>query len=167
MSTRQPRGALPVAVSVKAAAFRQPHRECVEDIAGHLHRALLPAKGAPVTAAEVRGGIGRFCGVANIAARLAATELRNLINQFPTAGYQTPKIRTRDQACEDGAVLVIHSDGSSPREDLDQQCALVGHHLQRATAPVVRDAPQASGDALVPALGGLRETTAPQTAEAR
>lgn len=151
-------------------AFRQRYREPVTDIAGHIRRALRGTRGAAIAVAEIDSDVGRlrFCGIGNIAARLLVGGAeRNLISQFGIAGYQAPKIRAYDEAWEDGALLVMHSDGLSSSWDLRGYPGLVGHHPQLVAATVMRDAPRATDDALVLALRRADKATATTTVEAR
>lgn len=139
-------------------AFRQRHHEPVEVIVGHLHRALHGTRGAAIAVAEVdpgndQGGLLRFCGIGNIAARiLLAGQERYLISQFGIAGYQRPVIRAFEEPWPDGAMLVMHSDGLSPAWDLTTYSGILSHHPQLAAATVLRDAPRAHDDAVVLAL---------------
>lgn len=144
------------AASVAAVkVFRERHKESVEEITGHIHRALRGTRGAAIAVAEVDPDIGRirFCGIGNISARLlVAGADRNLISHFGIAGYQARHIRAYEEAWEVGALLVMHSDGVLPTWDLGAYPGLLGHHPQLAAATVMRDAPRATDDALVLAL---------------
>ena len=155
------------AAAVKA--FRLWHEEPVEDIVGHIHRALYGTRGAAVAVAEIDPGAGRarFCGIGNIAVRLITDADTKLISQFGIAGYQAPKIRAYDQAWEDGALLVMHSDGLSPGWDLRGYSGLLSHHPQLAAAMVMRDAARANDDALVLALRQAPETIGVTTVQTR
>lgn len=142
-------------------AFRRHHQEPVEDIAGHIHRALLGTRGAAIAVAEVDLGLARirFCGIGNIAARLTvAGGHTGLVSHFGIAGYQSPRIQAFEKPWEDGALLVMHSDGLSPKWDLDAYDDLHRHHPQLAAAAVMRDSPRLKDDALVLALRGADET---------
>lgn len=137
--------------------FRQRHQEPVEDITGHIHRALRGTRGAAVAVVEIDplGGRIRFCGLGNITARvLAAGAERNLISHFGIAGYQARHIRAFEGAWQLGALLIMHSDGLSPSWDLDVYPGILDHHPQLAAATVMRDAPRATDDAVVLALQG-------------
>lgn len=155
------------AAAVKA--FRLWHEEPVEEIVGHIHRALYGTRGAAVAVAEIDPGAGRarFCGIGNIAVRLITDADTKLISQFGIAGYQAPKIRAYDQAWEDGALLVMHSDGLSPGWDLRGYSGLLSHHPQLAAAMVMRDAARANDDALVLALRQAPETIGVTTVQTR
>ena len=143
-------------------AFRQRSQAPVEDIVGHIHRALFGTRGAALAVAEIDSGRRRvrFCGIGNIAARLlVAGADTSLISQFGIAGYQSPKIRAYDQGWEEGALLVMHSDGLSSGWDLRGYMGLLGHHPQLAAATVMRDAVRANDDAVVLALRDAHEAT--------
>jgi hypothetical protein len=144
------------AASVAAVeVFRERHKEPVEEITGHIHRALRGTRGAAIAVAEVDPDIGRirFCGIGNISARLLVAGVdSNLISHFGIAGYQARHIRAFEETWEDGALLVMHSDGLVPTWDLGAYPGLLGHHPQLAAATVMRDAPRATDDALVLAL---------------
>ena len=144
------------AASVAAVeVFRERHKEPVEEITGHIHRALRGTRGAAIAVAEVDPDMGRirFCGIGNISARLLVAGVdSNLISHFGIAGYQARHIRAYEETWEDGTLLVMHSDGLVPTWDLGAYPGLLGHHPQLAAATVMRDAPRATDDALVLAL---------------
>lgn len=150
------------ASSAAVNAFRLRYREPVENIVGHVHAALRRTRGASIGVAEIDLDVGRlrFCGVGNIAARLIVGGVeRNLISRFGIAGYQTPKIRAYDEVWEDGALLVMHSDGLSSSWELRRYPDLVGHHPQLVAATVMRDAGRGNDDRLVLALRDAPEAT--------
>jgi len=141
-------------------AFRQHHLRSVEDIASHIHGALHATRGAAIAVAEVDSDFGRvrFCGIGNIAARLiVAGGDHQLVSLYGIAGYQTATIRAFEGTWENGALLVIHTDGLSPKWDLGDYPDLHRHHPQLAAATVMRDAPRAADDALVLALSNADE----------
>lgn len=141
-------------------AFRQQYREPVEDIVGHIHRALFGTRGAAIAVAEVDPVARRirFCGIGNIAAHLlAGGRHHHLISHYGIAGYHARHIRAFDYVWVDGALLVMHSDGLSPLWDIDAYTGILGHHPQLAAATVMRDAPRAKDDALVLAVRGAQK----------
>ena len=143
------------ASAAAVTAFRQRSQAPVEDIVAHIHGALLGTRGAALAVAEIDPGMGRvrFCGIGNIAARLLVADAdKSLVSQFGIAGYHSPKIRAYDQGWQEGALLVMHSDGLSSSWDLRGYLGLLGHHPQLAAATVMRDAVRANDDALVLAL---------------
>lgn len=149
-------------------AFRQHHLGSVEDIASHIHGALHATRGAAIAVAEVDADVGRvrFCGIGNIAARLIiAGGEHQLVSLYGIAGYQAPTIRAFEGAWENGAVLVIHTDGLSPRWDFGHYPELHRHHPQLAAATVMRDARRADDDALVLALSGGAEVVSTMESE--
>jgi anti-sigma regulatory factor (Ser/Thr protein kinase)/serine/threonine protein phosphatase PrpC len=154
------------ASTAAVTAFRQRYRAPVEDIVAHIHGALRSSRGAALAVAEIDSEVGRlrFCGIGNIAARLLVASADNsLISQFGIAGYQSPKIRAYDHRWEEGAVLVMHSDGLSSSWDLRGYGGLLGHHPQLAAATVMRDAVRANDDAMVLALRDAHEAASGAT----
>jgi len=161
------------AAAASAAAvetFRERHREPVEDVVGHIHRALRGTRGAAIAVTEVNPGSGRirFCGIGNITARLLVGGMeRNLISHFGIVGYQARRIRAFEEAWEQGSVLIVHSDGLSPTWDLSSYSGILRHHPQLAAATVMRDATRAVDDALVLVLQDGDENLPARMSEAR
>ena len=149
-------------------AFRQHHLGSVEDIASHIHGALHATRGAAIAVAEVDADFGRvrFCGIGNIAARLiVAGGEHQLVSIYGIAGYQTANIRAFEGAWENGALLVIHTDGLSPKWNLGDYPDLPRHHPQLVAATVMRDAPRAADDALVLTLSNADEVVSSMVPE--
>lgn len=149
------------ASTAAVAAFRSHQAKPVETIAGEIHRALTRTRGAAIGVVEVdrRSGRIRFCGIGNIAMRLVTGRRHKaLVSQYGIAGYQDPSIRAFEHAWEEGALLVMHSDGLSNAWDLDAYEGLERHHPQLVAATVMRDAARAHDDALVLALRGTEES---------
>lgn len=147
-----------VASTAAVAAFQQHHREPVEVIATHLHRALRPTRGAAIALAEVDSDAGRlrFCGMGNIAARLlVAGRTHELISMYGIAGFQRQNYQTFTQAWPTDAMLVLHSDGLSAKWDVASYPQLNLQHPQLVAATLMRDATRARDDALVVAIRGI------------
>jgi len=147
-----------VASTAAVSAFRQHHREPVEVIATHLHRALRSSRGAAIALAEVDGDLGqvRFCGTGNISARmLIAGRAHELISMYGIAGYQRQRYQTFTQAWPDDAMLVMHSDGLSSKWDVAAYPHLHEQHPQLAATTLMRDATRARDDAVVVAIRGV------------
>lgn len=153
------------ASNAAVSAFRQHHREPVEVIANHLHRALRSSRGAAIALAEVDSDAGhvRFCGLGNISARmLIAGRAHELISTYGIAGYQRQRYQTFTQDWPNDAMLVMHSDGLSSKWDVAAYPHLHMQHPQLAAATLMRDATRARDDALVIAIRGA-DCTAPES----
>ena len=147
-----------VASTAAVSAFTEHHREPVEVIATHLHRALRLTRGAAIALAEVDSDAGRlrFCGMGNIAARLlVAGRAHELISMYGIAGFQRQNYQTFTQAWPKDAMLVLHSDGLSAKWDVANDPQLNLQHPQLVAATLMRDATRARDDCLVVAIRGI------------
>lgn len=153
-----------VASAAAVAAFRVHHREPVESIAAHVHRALRLTRGAAIALAEVDRDACRlrFCGIGNISARVLSTDrVRDLVSLYGIAGYQHPRIQVFTQTWPEDAMLVLHSDGLSSKWDSTTYPQLHRQHPQLVASTVMRDAVRARDDALVLAVRGTDDSRAP------
>jgi anti-sigma regulatory factor (Ser/Thr protein kinase) len=151
-------GVLAAEASVAAVeVFRRRHRDAPEAILAAIHTALSSTRGAAVAVAEIDGKAGRirYCGVGNIMARLLiGGGQRQLMSHYGIAGHQTPRIQPVEAAWDEGALLVMHSDGLSTRWDFAAYPGLDGHHPALAAAIVLRDGGRRNDDATVLAIRG-------------
>lgn len=143
------------ASAAAVAELRVHHREPVENIAAHVHRALRLTRGAAIALAEIdlETCLLRFCGIGNITARLlTGGGVRELVSLYGIAGYQRPRIQVFTRSWSDDALLLMHSDGLSSRWNAADYPGLHLQHPQLAASTMMRDAASARDDALVLAV---------------
>ncbi len=137
-------------------AYSRPPVELLEIV----HQATRSTRGAAVAVASIdlREKVVRFAGIGNIAgALIAGNEIRHMVSMNGIVGHQVRTFREFTYPWQEGAVMVLHSDGLSSHWDLraypglvQKTCGLMAGVLYRdfgrerddATAIVVRQSPE-------------------------
>jgi anti-sigma regulatory factor (Ser/Thr protein kinase) len=123
------------------------------DVLDQIHRALLKTRGAAVAVAHVdrRSGEVRYGGIGNISATLDALQdgQRHLVSVHGTAGHRVRRLQEFGYPWQDGAVLVIHSDGVNAHWALEKYPGLSARHPAVIAAVLLRDFSRGRDDATV------------------
>jgi hypothetical protein len=107
-----------------------------------MHDALRSTRGAAVGVASIdrRARTVAFAGVGNIAAAiLGVGGTRRLVSMSGTLGHEIRRINQFAYPWDDGAVLVMHSDGLASRWDLDRYPGLADRHPALVAGVLFRD----------------------------
>jgi hypothetical protein len=139
--------------------------EACETLAGRLHRALGPTRGAAAAVARFdhAASVVRYVGIGNISAALVTggkvgrvgsgqTAAGRMASCGGTAGRRTPRLREHVYPCSGGALIVLHSDGVAPRWDLSAYPGIVSQHPSLLTGLLLRDFRRGCDDASVVAM---------------
>ncbi len=117
-----------------------------------IHDALRKTRGAVAAAVEIRPkqGILTYAGVGNIAGVLMnGGKPRSLASYNGTLGVAISHVREFQFEWQDGAVLVLHSDGLHTRWDLSGYPGLMAKHAAVIGAALLRDFRRQRDDASV------------------
>jgi anti-sigma regulatory factor (Ser/Thr protein kinase) len=118
-----------------------------------VHRALMKTRGAAVAVARVDRAAGevRYGGIGNIAATIDALPdgQKHLVTVHGTAGHQVRRLQEFGYPWQDGAVLIMHSDGISAHWALDKYPGLSARHPAVIAAVLLRDYSRGRDDATV------------------
>jgi hypothetical protein len=80
------------------------------------HRRMTHTRGGAIGVVRVEGTAVRFAGLGNIAATILAGGIRKGMLSVPgIAGHQARSIRQFEYTAEQGAAIILHSDGISGR----------------------------------------------------
>ncbi|WP_433389197.1 SpoIIE family protein phosphatase [Micromonospora sp. KLBMP9576] len=141
------------ATDAALAAFRKAPAGPPAVVVGHLHRSMSHTRGAALAVAEPVPSTGtlRYSGLGNISAAVIGVDgkRRGMVSLPGIAGHQRPPIREYDYPFDDGALLVMHSDGVVDRWQLDDYPGLVDRSPLVVAATVLRDAGTRRDDACV------------------
>lgn len=120
-----------------------------------IHRALASTRGAAVAIARVDLGerLVRFVGIGNISAAVTGgAGMKRMVSHSGTAGHVAPRIREFNYPWEDGATVILHSDGMSARWTLDDYPGLATSHPSLIAGILFRDNRRGKDDAAVIAM---------------
>ncbi|HTK62527.1 MAG TPA: ATP-binding protein [Pseudonocardia sp.] len=117
-----------------------------------VHRALSGTRGAAVAVAELdpAAGVVRFAGIGNIAgAVVTGGAKQSMVSIGGVAGFRQPTIRTFTYPLEAGSLVVLQSDGVTPRWNAADIGPVLGRSALLVAATVLRDSAVRPDDACV------------------
>lgn len=150
----------PEAARASATAIRLVLQSRVTDtlerIGDDVHTALKATRGAAVAIARLDNTARKltFLGVGNIAATIFGTKRQSLPSQNGTMGGMAPRLQRFTYTFEEGAMLIMHSDGLHSRWSLDDQPGIMNRDPLVIAAAVYREAARGTDDATVVAVRG-------------
>jgi anti-sigma regulatory factor (Ser/Thr protein kinase) len=140
------------AAEAALAITREQHGKTPAEIVERAHGALRSTRGAAIAVAEIdpENKIVRFCGVGNIAARIANTgKPRHMVSYNGIVGQEARKIIEFTYPWGVDALLVMHSDGLTARWDFASYSALLRRHPALIAGVLYRDYGRGRDDATV------------------
>lgn len=140
--------------SVEAVrAFREHSSTKPLEVLDRVHRALMKTRGAAVAAAYLDGAAAevRYGGIGNISGTIETphAEPKHMVSVHGTAGHQVRRLQDFAYPWQEGAVLVMHSDGISAHWSLQKYPGLMGRHPAVIAAVLLRDFSRGRDDATV------------------
>lgn len=129
------------------------------ELVGTVHETLRTTRGAVLGIAEVIRAEGRlrYCGVGNINSRLfSPTRSRHLLSRPGIVGVEPLHRQVWEAPWTQDSVLVMHSDGLSPRWKLSDYPLLAARHPQVIACVLYRDFRKPADDATVMVLKEAR-----------
>lgn len=132
--------------------FAQYRTEAPQPIVESLHAALRGTRGAAlaVLEADLTGSVARFCGIGNIAGRLAREEKETyMVSHNGTAGHDAHKIQEFTYPWDGSGLLIMHSDGLSTRWRLAEYPGLGCRHPSVVAAVLYRDFSRGNDDVTI------------------
>jgi anti-sigma regulatory factor (Ser/Thr protein kinase) len=132
--------------------FRAHTGRGVEHVAQAIDRALAATRGAAVAVAEIDPAAGHvnFVGIGNISAALIDQgSVRRMVSHNGTAGHIAPRIRGFQYPFRDETTVILHSDGLTPRWDLNDYPGLIGAHPSLIAGVLYRDFRRGRDDASI------------------
>lgn len=148
----------PLAAAAAAAAIKSfaPNADKESTLAAHnIHRALAPTRGGAIALAQMGLGekIVRYVGVGNIVGVIGdSSGVKRMVSNHGTAGHLAPRIREFSYPYEQGAVVVLHSDGLSSKWDFKDYPGLMACHPSVIAGVLFRDHRRGRDDATVVAM---------------
>lgn len=141
------------AAAQAALLILQEYRSCEPgEIVERAHGALRSTRGAALAVAAIEPAkkVVRFCGVGNVAARIAeATSVRHLVSLNGIIGHEARKITEFSYPWTSESVLIMHSDGLLSRWDLAAYPALLRRHPALITGVLYRDCNRGGDDVTI------------------
>jgi anti-sigma regulatory factor (Ser/Thr protein kinase) len=144
-------GAADAARAAARAFAAEPSRAPAAHVSA-MHEALRGTRGAAAAVARIdrQRRVAAFAGVGNIAgAIVAGGATRRLVSMSGTLGHQVHRINEFTYPWDDGAVLVMHSDGLATRWDLDRYPGLAERHPALVAGVLFRDFQRGRDDVTV------------------
>ena len=132
--------------------FRRQTDRGVEHVAQAIDRALAATRGAAVAVAEIDPASGQvnFVGIGNISAALIDQgSVRRMISNNGTAGHIAPRIRAFQYPFRNETTVIMHSDGLTPRWDLNDYPGLIAAHPSLIAGILYRDFRRGRDDASI------------------
>jgi anti-sigma regulatory factor (Ser/Thr protein kinase) len=129
-----------------------------EQLVERMHHALRPTRGAAVAVARIDAAAQqvRYVGVGNITGALVSKgSARQMMSYNGTAGHIAPRIREMTYPFSGDPLLIMHSDGLTPRWDLAAYPGLAAQHPSLIAAVLFRDFRRGRDDASVVAMRAL------------
>ena len=123
-----------------------------------MHRALMPTRGAAVAVARIDAGARtvRYVGVGNISGVLVSDGgTRHMVSHNGTAGHVAPRIREFTYEFSGDPLVILHSDGLTPRWDLGAYPGLATQHPSLIAGVLLRDYRRGRDDASVVAMRAI------------
>ncbi len=146
------------AAEIAARVFHERLDDPCERLVEQMHRALMPTRGAAVAVARIDAaartvryvGVGNICGVL-----VAGGSARHMVSNNGTAGHVAPRIREFTYDFTGDPLIIMHSDGLTPRWDLAAYPGLASQHPSLIAGVLLRDFRRGRDDASVVALRAL------------
>jgi serine phosphatase RsbU (regulator of sigma subunit) len=117
-----------------------------------VHQALIGTRGAAVAVAELdpAAGVVRFAGIGNIAGAVVTGDSKqSMVSIGGVAGTRQPTIRLFTYPLAEGSLVVLHSDGVTPRWNGADLAPVLGRSALLVAATVLRDSAVRPDDACV------------------
>jgi anti-sigma regulatory factor (Ser/Thr protein kinase) len=117
-----------------------------------VHRALAGTRGAAVAIADLDlvGRVVRFAGIGNIAGAVVTGDLKqSMVSIAGVAGFRQPTIRLFTYPLEPASLVVLQSDGVTPRWRAGDLGPVLGCSALLVAATVLRDSAVLPDDACV------------------
>ena len=117
-----------------------------------VHEALNGTRGAAVAVAELdlAAGVVRFAGIGNIAGAVVTGDAKqSMVSIGGVAGFRTPTIRLFTYPLVAGSLVVLASDGVTPRWNAGDLGPVLGRSALLVAATVLRDSAVRPDDACV------------------
>lgn len=146
------------AADLAARVFHDNVTESCERLVERMHRALAPTRGAAVAVARIDTAARqiRYVGVGNITGAIVVNGIaRQMMSYNGTAGHVAPRIREMTYPFTGDPLLIMHSDGLTPRWDLAAYPGLAAQHPSLIAAVLFRDFRRGRDDASVVAMRAL------------
>ena len=128
-----------------------------------IHAGLRRTRGAAVAVAELTPSDGcvRFCGLGNIAGAVVGPHSsRSFVSLNGIAGHEMRKIQEFEYPWPTDALVILHSDGISPRWDLARYPGLAQRRASVVAGVLYRDFSRGRDDALVVVVRPVTRDTA-------
>jgi anti-sigma regulatory factor (Ser/Thr protein kinase) len=129
-------------------------KDCVSLVAA-IHRGLAPTRGAALAVARIdaTARLLRFVGIGNISGVVANDgRFRRLASYNGTAGHVVSQIREFTYPFVENPLVILHSDGVSPKWDIDTYPGLMRNHPSLVAGVAFRDHRRDRDDAAVVAI---------------
>jgi serine phosphatase RsbU (regulator of sigma subunit) len=117
-----------------------------------VHRALAGTRGAAVAVAELDpdAGVVRFAGIGNIAGAVVTGDAKqSMVSIAGVAGFRQPTVRLFTYPLEPASLVVLQSDGVTPRWTATDLGPVLGRSALLVAATVLRDSAVRPDDACV------------------
>jgi hypothetical protein len=153
------------AADVAIATFLTASARAPSEVVAVMHEALRATRGAAVAVAEVTrtaaGARVRFCAVGNtVSALVGQGKSKSLASMNGTAGLQVGKLQEFSHDWDEGAALVMHTDGITSRWRMETYPGLLSHDPAIVASVLHRDFTRPRVDSTALALT-LRAPDAP------
>lgn len=135
---------------VARETFRRSRGRRPDDLVDELHTAMRGTRGAALGVArvELADRLVRFCGVGNISVFVVGDDRRRALSSAPgIVGHQLPTLRTFEEPLPPGGALVMHSDGLTPRWNMEDFSGLLGQSPVTIAAQILNQAAVRRDDA--------------------
>jgi anti-sigma regulatory factor (Ser/Thr protein kinase) len=129
-----------------------------ERLVDQIHRALMPTRGAAVAVARIDtvASTVRYVGVGNITGVLVSNGVaRHMVSNNGTAGHVAPRIREFTYDFIGDPLVILHSDGLTPKWDITACPGLAAQHPSLIAGVLLRDFRRGRDDASVVAIRAL------------
>lgn len=146
------------AAGLAAQVFHNHVSDPCERLVDRMHRALASTRGAALAVARIDAAAQqvRYVGVGNITgAVLSNGSMRHMMSYNGTAGHVAPRIREMTYPFTGDPLVIMHSDGLSPRWDLAAYPGLVAQHPSLIAGVLLRDFRRGRDDASVVVMRAL------------
>jgi anti-sigma regulatory factor (Ser/Thr protein kinase) len=146
------------AAEVAARVFHERIDDSCERLVEHMHRALMPTRGAAIAVARIDtvARTVRYVGVGNISGVLVSDgATRHMVSNNGTAGHVAPRIREFTYDFSGDPLVILHSDGLTAKWDLAGYPGLATQHPSLIAGVLLRDWRRGRDDASVVAMRAL------------
>ena len=129
-----------------------------ERLVEQMHRALMPTRGAAIAVARIDtvARTVRYVGVGNITGVLVSDGgARHMVSNNGTAGHVAPRIREFTYDFSGDPLVILHSDGLTPKWDIAAYPGLATQHPSLIAGVLLRDWRRGRDDASVVAVRAL------------